>query len=245
MTKIKNFSGLALIIVVFLGAFSLGVDSVKALSCLPPQNIFIAAYEQNVFINGFVVEYRGTGNLCDTRPVVSDRAENLQSAFSYASQNLNQPISGGVYQLETQCWSETWEEWCAKETTLKQISDTASEMARYKSEWEQKERDELRAVTIQLWLMAAIIVAIAALAIVWPWLLIKIWPNVRRKITTFLIAAILLQVLLALIWQGIFIWSHDLCQTIASVSSVALVLAIVAEIIFIIIRKIRPGDMAA
>lgn len=246
ITEAKNIFRIVLTAVVFLSALSFNIDKAHALSCMPPQNIFIAAYEQGVFANGFVIEHRNTGNWCDTRPVVSDRTENLQNAFSFASQNLNQPISSGVYQLRTLCSASRWEEgrWCMEEITLKQISNSPSELARYKSEWQQKEREALRLVTTQLWSPVAIIVTVVALALIWPWILVRIWPNLRRRLSSLLIVAILLQAPLALILKDTFnFWSHSLWQTTASISSMVLLLAIVGEIIFIIIRKIRSRNV--
>ena len=241
----KNIFGFILATVVLANGFFFNTADVHALSCLPPENIFVAAYEQGKFTGGFVIEHKGTGNMCDTRPVVSERNENLQSVFTTASQNLNEIISSGVYQLSTRCWADRWDEWCSKNTKLEQLSANSTELARYKSEWQEKERNGLRAATTQLWLIPAIIVAIVALALFWPWILVKIWPNLRRRLSVFLIVAILLQAPLALIMlglQGTFIWSYGLWQTTASISSIVLVLSIVCEVIFLIVRKIRSRN---
>ena len=239
----KKVFGTMLSVAVFANAFFLNTTEVSALSCAFPKNIFVAAYEQGIFIDGFVVEHKGTGNSCDTRPIVNERTENLQNIFSIASQNLNQVVSSGVYQLSTRCLAERWDEWCTKDTSLEQLSSNSTELTRYKSEWQQKEQDGLRSATTQKWSVVAIIVAIAALALLWPWILVKIWPNLRKRLSLFLIIAILLQAPLALILQGMFIWSHSLWQATASISSVVLGLFILIEIIFLIVRKIRSRNV--
>ena len=241
--EIKRFLGIMLSVAVLANVFFLSTTKVSALSCAFPKSIFIAAYEQGTFVDGFVVEHRGIGNWCDTRPVVNERSENLQNTFSIASQNLNQAVSSGVYQLSTRCLADRWDEWCAKDTALEQLSINSTELARYKSEWQQKERDGLRSATTQKWSVTAIIVAIAALALLWPWILVKVWPNLRKRLSLFLIIAILLQAPLALILQGMFIWSHGLWQAMASISSIVLGLSILVEIIFLIVRKIRSRNV--
>lgn len=243
ITKAKKVFGIILSVVVFVNIFFLNTTEVHALSCLPPENIFVAAYEQGTFVDGFVVEYRGTGNWCDTRPVVSERTENLQNVFSIVSQNLSQAVSSGVYQLSTRCRADRWEEWCAKETTLEQLSSNSADLDRYKSKWQQREQDKIRSVTTQKWSVAAIIVAIVALAILWPWILVKIWPNSRKRLSLLLIVAILLQASLTLILSGMFIWSYGLWQSTASISSTVLGLSIIGEIVFLIVRKIKSRNV--
>ncbi|OGM90335.1 hypothetical protein A2755_04055 [Candidatus Wolfebacteria bacterium RIFCSPHIGHO2_01_FULL_48_22] len=243
VTKAKKVFSIILPITVFVSVFFLSTTEVHALSCIPPQNIFVVAYEQGNFLDGFTIEHRLTGNICDTRPVVRERTDNLQSAFTTASQNLNKSVSTGVYQLSTRCLAGRWDEWCVKESTFEQLSSNPSELARHKSEWQIKEQEELRSVTTQKWSVAVIIVAIVALAILWPWILVKIWPNLRKRLSLFLIIAILLQAPLALILQWMFIWSHRLWQTTASISSVVLGLFILIEIIFLIVRKIRSRNV--
>src|SRR3989338_1800625 len=156
--KMKKVFGTMLSVAVFANAFFLNTTEVSALSCAFPKNIFVAAYEQGIFIDGFVVEHKGTGNSCDTRPIVNERTENLQNIFSIASQNLNQVVSSGVYQLSTRCLAERWDEWCTKDTSLEQLSSNSTELTRYKSEWQQKEQDGLRSATTQKWSVVAIIV---------------------------------------------------------------------------------------
>src|SRR3990167_7276300 len=126
--KMKKVFGTMLSVAVFANAFFLNTTEVSALSCAFPKNIFVAAYEQGIFIDGFVVEHNGTGNSCDTRPIVNERTENLQNIFSIASQNLNQVVSSGVYQLSTRCLAERWDEWCTKDTSLEQLSSNSTEM---------------------------------------------------------------------------------------------------------------------
>lgn len=244
--NIKNIFGFTLATVVLASSFFFNTADVHALSCAPPEHFFVGAYEQGKFTGGFAVEPRGTGRMCDTRPVVSERTENLQSIFTTASQKLNKVISSGVYQLSAQCWPDKWNERCFKNIKLEQLSANSTELARYKSEWQEKERDGLRAATTQLWLIPVIIVAIVALALFWPWILVKIWPNLRRRLSVFLIIAILLQAPIALILLGLqetFIWSYGLWQTTASIFSIVLVLSIVGEIIFFIVRKIRSRNV--
>ena len=244
ITKAKEFSSIILLVTVFVSLFFLSKNEVHALRCASPQNIFVAAYEQGNFLDGFTIKHRHTGNICDTRPVVSERTDNLQSAFTTTSQNLNKSVSTGVYQLSTRCWADRWDEWCANAATFEQLSNNPSELARYKSEWQIKEQEELRSVATQKWSVAAIIVAVTALAILWPWILVKIWPNLRRRLSLFLIIAILLQAPIALIlFGGPFIWSHDLWQLAAFVSSIILGLSILGEIIFIIVRKVGSRNV--
>ena len=243
-TKSKKVFSTVLSVAVFVNVFFLSTTEVHALKCVPPENIFVATYEQGTFVDGFAIEQRGTGNWCDTRPVVSERTENLQSAFLLASQNLKQEVSSGVYQLSTRCLTDRWDEWCAKKTTLTQLSSNSADINRYKSEWQQKEQEELRSATTQKWSVAAIIVVIVALAILWPWILVKIWPNLRRRLFLFLIIAILLQAPFALIlYGGPFIWSYGLWQLTALASSAVLGLSILGEIIFLIVRKIKSRNI--
>ncbi|OGG18365.1 hypothetical protein A3D78_03975 [Candidatus Gottesmanbacteria bacterium RIFCSPHIGHO2_02_FULL_39_14] len=235
----KYFFSLISLFVVLVGIFSLfGPTEVYALSCRFPKNIFIGSYQQGTFIDGFVVRYRGTGNWCDTRPVVDDNKNNLPSVFSLVSQNLGHEISTGVYQLSTRC-EDRWSEYCAEETTLERLTNNSAELDRYKSEWQQKEQDGLRSVTTQKWSVVAIIIAIVALVILWPWILTRIWPNLRKRVPSFLIIAILLQAPLVLILPGMFIWSHGLWQLTALISSGVLGFSILVEIIFLIVRKIK------
>ncbi len=238
ITKTKKCFGTIASVVVFVNIFFLNATETHASICLLPDNIFVAAYEQGVFVDGFVVEHRITGNLmpCDTRPVVSERTENLQNSFAIVSQNLNQTVFSGVYQL-----LEGIAGWYPRENTLKQISSNSSELGRYKSEWQQKEREELRSAITQKWSVVVIIGAIVALAILWPWILVRIWPNLRRRLSWLLVVAILLQapLALALILLGMSAWLDSFWKSAASISSIVLGLSILGEIIIIIVRIVR------
>lgn len=238
----KNFKIITLVISVLLFLSIINVNKAYALSCEPPEKIFIAAYEQGVFKNGFIVDNRGTGRGgCDSRQVVSGDIGNLQNVFSSASQNLNQPVSSGIYQLEKRCWKDSLGERCTGEATIKQVSDDPSELLRYKSEWQQKERKELLSAIVELSLTIHIFVTVVTFVILWPWVLLKIWPKLRKRLSSLLIIAILVQAYLipVLVDMVMVTWSGDLLRKTALVSVLALLLTIIGEIVFIITRIIK------
>jgi hypothetical protein len=215
-----------------------------ALSCpLPPANL-VALCENNSCKEGFAVQYQSTGNWCDTRPVVV-KSDYTEEKFLSVAEKINMGLLYGVYELTTSSlWClEDWEgEYCPNNTSIKKRSSspTLAELDRLKVEWEQKEKDGLRIVTTGLWSVSAIIAGVVSLAILWPWILIKIWHNLRRRLSLLLIIAILPQVLLFLILSGDpFVWSHNLWGLTASASSVVLGLSIVGHIIILIVRRIR------
>lgn len=241
MTTANTLCGAFTALFILIGVLFVHSNQVSALTirCIIPQNIFIAAYEQDTFIDGFVVQHKETEDWCNTRPVVSDHTENIQNIFSIVSHNLSQPVATGIYQLSTRCLAEAWEEKCTQEATLEQLSNDPKELAQYKTQWQEKEKKELLSVTAEKWSVPSIVIAIVVISLLWPWILVKIWPNLRKHLSLFLIIAIVLQIALALKLPGMFIWSQISWQATASISSIILVLFITGEIIFLVARKIR------
>jgi len=148
----------------------------------------------------------------------------------------------GIYELMALNWClMDWEEEpCSGSASIQKLSDSTSlaELNEYKSEWEKKEQVALRSVRVVKWGMAAALIASALLAIIWPWMFIRIWPKLRNRISKLLIVAVFVQVLLALLFTslsgGSFIWSYPLWQLLASTAVIALGVSIVWEIMHLI-----------
>ncbi|MEX0895953.1 MAG: hypothetical protein WDZ94_03370 [Patescibacteria group bacterium] len=200
---------------------------------MPQQSTSIAAFEQGVIEDSFVIQYALTGDWCDSRPVVVDSSADLQSHFAFVAKQLDQPISTGVYELSSPC-REAWSDSCSKSTTFQQLSNNPAELAQYEAEWRQKERRALQIASEQELLMPSIIVAVVLFAILWPWILIKIWPKIGSKLPLFLGLAILPQYFLADILPPLFFWSDQVLQVIADYASVVLLVVIAGEIILLI-----------
>ena len=237
-----------------------------ALSCaMPtPPTSFFSVCENNSCREGFAVQYYPARD-CDARPAVVESSE-IAESFSFVSRKLNIGWLNGIYELKTShcgpfertsspdlhrrcgCLNNWSNEYCPKVTSIEKISDstTLAQLNTLKSEWQQKEQEELRAVTTQKWSVVAIIAAVVALAILWPWILVGIWSNLRRRLSIFLIVAILLQAPLTLILYGIpFISSDNLVRLTAAISLIVLGLSILGEIIFLIARKINSREVVA
>jgi len=247
-TKFKNIFSIVFFITAFASISLLIQTNTLAFTCLTPENIFIASYEQGSFLDGFTIKHEYTENMsCVTRLVVSESVDYLQSTFTIASQKLNKPVSTGIYQLSGRCGTDKeGNDMCTEATTLEQLSNNPSELARHKSEWRIREQQELRSVATEKWSVVAIMVAVVALAILWPWILVRVRPSLLRRLSLVLIAAIILQALIALVILPILssIWSYDLLQLTVSVSFIILGLSILSEIIFIIVKKIRSKNVA-
>ena len=240
--------GAVIILAFFVTIFLLNTKQVAALSCAGPQGVFVASYDQGVFIDGFTVYYVGArGGWCSTRPIISHSAslQSLQNIFAVAGQDLKQVPTSGVYQLITPChdWGDGPQERCGQFSTLEKLSNDFTELALYKTKWQQKERDEWWSTEVRTWLVDAIIIGSTTVAILWPWILMKIWPNLRRRLNWLLIIAILLQAFIlvsAMLLSGAMgLHEPRPWQSTADISTNIIILSIVGEIIFLIARKIR------
>ncbi len=244
----KSLAKASLFIAFALLVFSLLYPTVShAESRMPLYIILIAVCENNSCKEGLGIQHVDTRRyICDSCTVVIEdiSVENL----SFISQKLNVGVLNGIYELKTswQCLHRWEDEYCLKDTTIEKLSDNTT-IAQLnvlknvlKDEWKDTEQKARPSVTTQKWSVAAIIVAIVVLAIIWPWILVKIWPNLQKRISLFLIIAILLQVPLTLFLAGDpFGGAYSLWQFVASSSSIVLYLCILGEIIYLIVRKIR------
>ena len=244
----KNISSVSLIFLVAVSAPSfLWPSTTHALSCLFPKSIFIASYQEGALTDGFVVRYLGTGNSCDTRPVVDENKSNVQNIFSFALRHLGQEVSTGVYQLTTRCGDKPehqnsfeyiWDQYC-KDTRLEQLSNNPAALARYKSEWKTKGEQNLRSTLIEKWTAVLIMIVIVAIAIIWPWILLRRKKDTKNVNSLFALA-IIVQVILAFLLIVLYVpWSFALWALIATVSSLSLLGSVVVEVGYLIYRKIR------
>lgn len=239
MLSLKNTFWPALVVFTVLAVFFVNTPPANALFCMPPdKKIHVAAYEQGNLVDGFGIEEKLVeDDSCKRRPVVRNDADNLEALFSSASEELNQPLTTGVYQLETKlCFPGSQD--CSDTPTLEQLSSSPTDLTQVKTQWQQKERNAIILANIKSWLGPVILVIAVALALTWPWILIKKWPHLRKRLSLLLVVAIVLQALLALFLNYLKgLPAHWQWTTLLLL--LALVVSIVVEIIVLAIGIVR------
>lgn len=243
MIKPKRILTVLLIGLISINLLFSNIKEVKALTiiCPPVNNIFIAAYNQDTFVEGLAIKYETTGKGCDVLPAMSESNESLNTIFLTSSQELNQSLSTGVYQLSVKC--EVWSGQCS-ESALEKLSDNPAEFGKYKSQWQLKVKEAPRNLAKEKWTrtMAEVAVKSVTLGIIlttifWPWVLLRLKNNIKR-VWLLLILAIVMQFIVRFMLSVVF--SYDMYvynsawgRTV-SISQLALVISIIIEIVCLI-----------
>jgi len=239
--KLTKFS-LGIILTVFISIFLWNPPTIHALSCSPYEAVYVSAFEHGQFIDGFAVKYKWTRNACDSRPIVIDNFENIENIVRLESQILNREISSGIYQLSTFSNCQEFREWCAERTKLELLSLNPAELTEYKSKWQKKESAEYFSILLEKWSVTFIVVGIVGFFILWPWILIKVRPNLQKQLPWLLFLAIFLQFFLLFylyVETQIYYGSYGLWQATKFISISLLILTIIIELMIIITRMMK------
>lgn len=242
-----------LLLIIFILVTLSYLPESSSLSCRGPEAKLIALCQENTCTRGFIVNYISTGNLCDTRPIVIEEpgnevySVNIGEIISVVKTESSQEVLSGIYELEVSLYCfrysdySYFQEFC--HPSLKKLSDSTEDKIfnQYLQEWKAKEQEGLRAVAMSKFWRLLIIIVITLLAIIWPWVIMKVWPSASKYKIRWLILAILTQIFAALILllYGLS-WSYFIITSIANKLLLLIALSIVIEIIYIIYKKIKP-----
>jgi hypothetical protein len=210
----------------------------NALSCAEKEdNIWIAAYEEGKFVDGFVVEYLPTGNTCDERPVVLEN-EYMRETFNRLIEGAAVEPKTGVFQVSVKCLNENWADGCFPSGAIEQVFSDSQKLENKKLAWVQKEQNAKRISTTHMWFLSGLIVAVFGIVVFWPWIVMLRWSYLRKSITSLLIFAIPVQFSVTL-FRPMFEWSYPIVNFLSVMATNILILIIVIEIVYLILRFIQ------
>ncbi len=241
MNKYKiSFLAIAIIICIFFS-----YTKVSALSCWRRPSVYINAYNQGMFSDGFSVSYRMTGDGCRSIPVVGGVTENQKNiAPLVAERSTIEDIKNGVYQFTSLCLDDAAFnrfDKCKDGTKVEKLSNNPSDFESIQSEWRQKANESYRDSLYLKGRTLLFFVPILLFLILWPSVTIKIWPHLKQRLPIITFISIFLKMALS----GCLFLLLLLAQTgpnetltYAVLSSCAvLALSIVVDIILLIRRK--------
>lgn len=192
---------------------------------------------------------------CDTCLVVRDLAGQERANFGHLVQHLEQGALSGIYQLlgSPVCLDGDWrDERCLSTVEVTRLADaSAPTLTQHEAEWRAKERRSHLAATLRSWGRAFKLSLTALLVVAWPWILVMLKPKLKKGLLYLAVAALPLQLLIALPWQVLGLLGFDFEQLphdyprewpyLAEFMRVLIIVAVPLQFGYLLRQKLKPA----